>query len=238
MNKFKSIRIISKKQWLIESKRIRYINDSTDKSKECDWQTKHTTDKEHISIFCSIGEWGSNLTDLLLDFRYDKYDFVKEAHRKALFRYYTKIFLISSEILTDFQDIIIYLKSYPDKKKQKLARQFLTNKNLTFTFQELMNYINHICKHKFGDAQKDSKYHLCNHHIEYEFEDSKIYRKNKINISTLNLANKQGAKIEVPKLIDIINQILFCYEKLDDALNDKTLNINTKLKPFIKTNTL
>ena len=97
-----------------------------------------------------------------------------------------------------------------------------------------MGYINNVCKHKFGDLQCNAKYHLCNHHIDYVFKDSKSFSGNTKNIRIAHLLNGVGAKIEVPKLIEIINQILFCYKQVDDVLRNNTLNIDTKLKQFVQ----
>jgi hypothetical protein len=237
MNKFKYTRIPNKAYWLRESKRKRYINDNINNSLECEWQTTFSNNNEHISIFCSLGEWSANLTDLLFDGRIDTLDFDNEAHRNALFRYYTRILLVASEILTDFQDIVLYLKRFSgnnDNKKRDKARRFLSDPNLSFNFQQLFNYINQVCKHKFGDAQITSRYHICNHHIDYEFVDSKNYRSNVHNRKITNLNHGNGTKIEIPALKDIIDQILYCYVQLDKVLKDNSIDVESKLQSFVR----
>lgn len=73
---------------------------------ECDWQNGYNGG--HVHLFCSLGDWASNLTDLLKDDRYDELDLESEDDAKLLFRHYTRMLLIISEILTDFQDIYIH----------------------------------------------------------------------------------------------------------------------------------
>lgn len=52
------------------------INDELTGSWECKWQDAATErNYNHISIFCSLGDWGSNVTDILKDNRYDSYSF-------------------------------------------------------------------------------------------------------------------------------------------------------------------
>lgn len=238
MDRFRIHRIAAKKRWLKETKRVRYINDNINDALECKWQMIIPDRNKHISIFCSIGEWGSNITDVLCDLSIDHLDFENKNHRNSIFRYYTRLLLIVSEILTDFQEFIIYFKSFKDKDKklnQNKARILMIDRRLPFTTQQLFDYINHICKHKFADAKKYSKYHLCNHHIDYDFKDSKSFRHDTKNICITDLTFKETEKLEILSLVEIINQVLFCYDKLDEILNDRTLNIQTKLTPFAKT---
>jgi len=49
------------------------INDDITGSFECKWQDRATfaLGYEHISIFCSLGEWANNISDILKDESYD-----------------------------------------------------------------------------------------------------------------------------------------------------------------------
>lgn len=231
-NTFKEIRLNAKSHWHTVTKRKRnktQINDDINDTFECNWQRDLVHPNEHASIFCSIGEWATSITDFLHDSRFDDYTFNSERQRLALFRHYTRFFLIASEILVDFEDMI---KHFNDKQKD--VRAFLKDSTLSFSFDEIMGYINNVCKHKFGNLKCDAKYHLCNHHIDYVFKDSKTFAPNRNNIRVSNLKSRTGSKIEVPALIEVINQILFCYQKLDLILRDNTLNIKLKLQWFIK----
>lgn len=203
LNRFKSVRNNARKFWLSITKRKRYINDIVVDKYECDWQENYVPEDKHNSIFCSLAEWSSNITDLLYENSYDKYDFVTCRYKMCLFRYYTRFLLITSEILTDFQDAIIYLKPYTENHKQR-ARNDLTDNSLYFSSHELFEYINNVCKHKFGERGRASfKYHLCNNHINYIFKDDPNYisSPNRITINNLNTVNFQhGMDLEVPSL--------------------------------------
>ncbi len=51
------------------------ISDNFDKSIECKWQDKaFDYGYTHISVFCSLGQFVTHITDLLRDYRYDKYE--------------------------------------------------------------------------------------------------------------------------------------------------------------------
>lgn len=232
VNTFKETRLNTKSRWHTITKRKRsatQINDNMTDSFECNWQRDFVQAEEHASIFCSIGEWATSITDFLHDSKFDNCSFSYKSQRIALFRHYTRLLLITSEILVDFEDIIKHLNN-----KQKNVRAYLSDNSLSFSFNDIMAYINNVIKHKFDKLQCDAKYHLCNHHIDYDFKDSKTFKTIHNNIRVSHLKSNEGSRIEVPSLIEIINQILFSYQKLDNILRDRNLNIDSKLKPFIK----
>src|SRR5690348_12096578 len=70
---------------------------------ECAWQNRNDTGA-HVNAFCSLADFGTHITDLLKDGRFDSYGF-DEPRSDRLFRHYTLILLIASELLTDFQDM-------------------------------------------------------------------------------------------------------------------------------------
>lgn len=177
MTNFSKIRKKSLAHWKFRSKRVFKVTDNLAESIECSWQNKaFDLEYNHISIFCSIGQFGSHITDLLRDYRFDKYEFDQsEEKNELIFRYYSRVLLIVSEILTDFQDLYIMavdnlttkqlsgLQSKVLKDKQDNARYKLSNN--TIKIKELLDFINKICKHK------TSNFHICNHHIKFLFED-------------------------------------------------------------------
>ncbi|HNY56505.1 MAG TPA: hypothetical protein PKI86_12795, partial [Chitinophagales bacterium] len=118
VNSYGIIRKRALKYWLKKTKRKREINtfnDDFSKSLDCTWQNKaEKLGYNHISIFCSLGEWSTNLSDLLFEEKYDnlKYDDDYE----IIFRIYTRYFLIISEILEDFVLINKEIKILKDKK--------------------------------------------------------------------------------------------------------------------------
>ena len=194
------------------------VNDDITGSFECRWQDRATSEfrYDHISIFCSLGEWANNISDNLKDKSCDNHKFVYDEDSKALFRYYTRILLITSEILTDFQDIIKYI----DSLKTKEAREFLSDKN--GEIDSFFEFVNKVCKHKTNEI------HLHNHHLPIGFEDceaSYIYKGKNIlqkPISIANLDLKESDGILIPKLSYFIQVILKCYISLDKLFEEDT----------------
>jgi hypothetical protein len=181
------------------------VNDDITASFECKWQDRATLclGYEHISIFCSLGEWANNISDILREETYDNYNFLYEEHSKALFRYYTRLLLVISEILTDFENILQELEN-PDSQK---IREFLSAKK--GEINSIFAFINNICKHK------TSSLHRCNHHLPIWFEDCKEPHpfKNPISISNLDFDHPDG--ILIPKIDYFVGVIIQCYTRLD-----------------------
>lgn len=54
-------------------------HDNIEQSYECNWQLKYQApdkaQQDHYSIFCSMGEWNTIITDYLTDKRWDALDF-------------------------------------------------------------------------------------------------------------------------------------------------------------------
>jgi hypothetical protein len=220
--------------WKSRSRRVYKTTDNLNNSIECEWQKRSwALGYNHISIFCSVGQFGSHITDLLRDYRYDKYDFDKDEDvNEIIFRFYSRILLVTSEILTDFQDLYILaenkistkqfggLRGKDLKAKQDKARKELSSN--TNKIQLLLDYINKICKHK------TSNIHLCNNHIKYLFQDYHNLKNYKKKIEIGNIKNytsydpatfKRNVKpdyIVVPSLIEIIDIIINGYEVLED----------------------
>jgi hypothetical protein len=127
---FKDVRQQAFDLWERETNRVCSLdNDDMTGSIECKWQdrARDQLGYEHISMFCSLGEWANNITDILKDFSCDYYNFLNETHCQALFRYYTRFLLVISEMLTDFEEIIKKSKAV----KQRQARKFIANSNKT-----------------------------------------------------------------------------------------------------------
>lgn len=232
MANFKEIRIESKRHWYQKTKRKRYINDLTTDAFECQWQINLVDSSKHNSFFCSLGEWNTHISDFLLDCSFDKFEYVVPRYNKSLFRHYTRFFLIVSEILTDFQDLLIYLTN----DSMADVRYLLSKPAHSFSFQNFMDYVNHICKHKGGQRRAFKKYHCLNHHIEYKFLDNGLPSSTgDITINNLLTAPVSTHQmIEVPKLLDIIDQILFCYDVTDGILNRMTAVMATKMSIYEK----
>jgi hypothetical protein len=242
MSVFKPVREKALQQWLAKTKRIRNVNDDFNDSIECSWQRELVPDEMHNSIFCSLGEWNSNITDIVNETGIDNLDFEDEEHRKAIFRYYTRLMLVVSEILTDFQDFLIYLKNYPgnrDTRNRRATKRF-NDPSLVFSCKELFKFINNVCKHKIGNTtQSVIKYHKCNHHIDYTVKDDPAFEKKKNSLKVKNIISKkirENMTIEIPSLEEVLKQVEYGYEVLDQALNAKRpkKRIRTRLSVYEK----
>jgi hypothetical protein len=235
MTNFSLIRRNALNHWKTRTGRVFKISDNLTDSFECSWQgNAENFGYKHISIFCSIGQFGSHLTDLFRDYRFDKYEFDQsEVINELIFRYYSRILLIVSEILTDFQDLYILaddklttkqlggLSGAELKEKHNIARTKLANDSIKI--KELLEFINKICKHK------TSNFHICNNHIEFLFEDFhtdiKAKRK-KVELgniksftsydSTTFKKHKKPNYIVLPKFEYIIDIIIGGYIVLDE----------------------
>lgn len=196
---------------------------------ECIWQN-HFSDKypnEHYSIFCSIGEWNSNISDCLKDSRYDKLSFNDEEDREILFRYYTRLLLIISETLTDFQDMINVFEDDKSLKQEDIRKYLSQFNDSDKELQNVFDFINTICKHKTNN------FHFCNHHTKISFEDGLINKNHtKDTISILNLNDyikrrKIATEIIIPKLSYFLKQITTGYELLHHLfVSDETKFLN------------
>jgi hypothetical protein len=226
---FKTIRESAFQYWLSETKRIR--KDETDRfdaSFECTWQARFAPINEletlHYSVFCSIGSSNSNISDMLDDKRYDNFIF-DESTQDILFRYYTRIYLIASEILTDFQDTLTVFRTGNINAAGRTAENNLSRIELEIqgqpdTIQNLFDFINKIFKHKTRNI------HSCNHHMHLYFEDSAQPQPTSdfldINNVKSVLASVQNNTIIalpeyiiIPPLRHILSIIVHCYKVVD-----------------------
>lgn len=184
------------------------LSDSFDGAYECDWQNNFNGG--HVNLFCSLGDWACNLTDILKDNRFDNFSFENEEQSLVLYRFYTRLMLVASELLTDFQDIYLHtITLKPGKQNNSTARTFYFPNETPDRITKVLNFINSTCKHKTQHI------HICNDHLPVHFEDS-LKRKRKLNylsLSDTTTSNKNG--ILIPKLEYIIKTILICYRRLN-----------------------
>jgi hypothetical protein len=212
MTKFRNIRIAALELWakktgrqIMDAYGNYRVTDDFVAAYECRWQNQYQS--AHVHLFCSLGSWASNLTDLFLDSRFDEMDLDDGEEGEILYRHYTRILLVVSEILTDFQDI--YLKLLPKGTAKSVARSFYFPG--TVNFNEIMNFINHVCKHKVGHI------HYCNSHHPIYFEDSSMRRPRKYAYVQLGDDNHAGkTAVLVPSLEIIVRRIVHCYARLNN----------------------
>lgn len=186
-------------------------NDNFSGAYECKWQ--NSFEGSHVNLFCSLGDWACNLTDLLKETKYDKLFFKDPEEAKVVFRYYTRILLIVSEMLTDFQDIYLQAENLHLKKKQ-VARTYYSRFSKVDEYTRMFDFINCICKHKTQHL------HQCNNHSKIIFEDvgSVPLNLKYIRLGDTNTSTEKDA-ILVPELSKIIGLVTVSYSILDIYFN-------------------
>jgi hypothetical protein len=199
------------------------LTDSYQGAYECDWQNNSGTG--HVNLFCSLGDWGCNLSDMLKDTRYDTFDLDDTEQGQVIYRYFTRIMLIVSELLTDFQDIYIKAKNFTGNAANQKARSFYFPRDNRIT--TILNYINRTCKHKTNNI------HVCNNHFPIVFEDS-VKRRSR-NFSYLSMSNSVTTgktAILVPKLEFLVISIVHCYRKLNNYFKTNKAEFNALCTHF------
>lgn len=229
--KFEIVRKEALAYWKEYSGRsCRGFNENISETYECTWQNiaSEKFGNNHISIFCSIGEWASNISDILKDESLDNLDMRIHRHRPALFRFYTRFLLITSEMLTDFQDMYQVYSGV----QQKVARKFLSPSDNEI--DQLFSYINSVCKHKVP------KVHKCNHHLPIWFEDlsQPTHRLNQIRVGNLEFNSSKRPLIVVPQLQYVLYLILFAYSVLDDEFRKQDQNFKKFCSEYSETQIL
>lgn len=160
-----------------------------DKNEWCKLQEEFAEKKLHSNFICSFIDWLDNLTDLLTDERFDskKFDSYEDSH--VLFRYYTRVLLVASEILEDYTALHRSIIATKEKKD--------TRRDLNEDLHWLLGFINTVCKHKSGKYNL----HSCNNHLDIFFKDFD-------DRLDLEYPSKANPKIVVPSLEFIIQMIV------------------------------
>jgi hypothetical protein len=231
---FQQTREAALQLWLAGTNRVRDEgSDNFSDGYECTWQNKFQPyvegNTDHYSIFCSLGEFSTNLTDILEDIQYDKRQFDNEQDQQVLYRHYTRTFLFASEIITDFQDILTGLRLGNRPTGNQLSHgkgqsRIELNTGLPAdTINNMFNYINNVFKHKVNNI------HICNHHLPIHFEDSGTVfgYAHPVSVGTINTFIQQNNiqagtipthdSVEVPSLVRLIEIVLNCYRVVDNA---------------------
>lgn len=242
--RFYEIRVNALKKWEANTSRLfnnNYSalgNDELYESYECSWQNLYQ--EKHVHVFCSVGEWANNITDILQDNRYDYLNMNEEDEAKILFRYYTRLLLVVSELITDFQDIVIEFNSTNMDAARKILSGYnikeealkfdLSNKELQKEIYNavnvLMDYINTVYKHKFGKS-KQNKLHRFNNHLPIVFQSDQNIEEifNYINL----VSSRSVENVLVPNLDLILEIINTCYCQLNETFTIPENNIQFKL---------
>jgi len=210
--KFKVMREIALNSWRERTKRTPEIAGFSAfvDAYECQWQEKHAGEY-HNNFFCSLGEFATNIDDLLEDQRFDDIDInedcsVEYENSGKLYRYYCRFLLVSEQIIEDFETAL-KLKKDDDWKPVQLKK-----------------FVNWIIKHR-----SDGPFHFnrTNEHLEFLFggihpdiEDESIL--NFENYAKENYDITKIVAILMPPLETIIDILIMCYMRLDQRLNDET----------------
>ena len=180
---------------------------------ECEWQRKSWEifgDEWHVPHFCSLGDWGCNITDVLLDSRLDNLSFGVEPEQSFLYRYYTRFMLLTVEMINDFVDILLLAELSTGTKtdrKNSLSHAIAD-------VNELTNLINSLCKHK-ADKADGGHIHFHNHHLPVWFEDCGLAHPFKAPISQDKAIQSAPDGIIVPSLVMLTQVIIDGYQTID-----------------------
>ena len=193
------------------------------KSFECRWQGRAGKAAKkndwHVPHFCSLGEWASGITDLLLQEHLDDLCFSFGANLREedkllnnmLWRQYTRILLLVEQICGDLISLHREVTGETASSIRKKLSKIITQ-------EQLFGFINNVCKHKDGNKSKGQGFHSHNHHLPLYFLDSnsQCNFKNAYSILKVSHANNSTPDgIVVPKLIDIIQTLVESYESVD-----------------------
>jgi len=227
---FGPVRSAALDMWLHATYRVRdSTSDNISGAYECRWQNgfqdADSERIEHYSVFCSMGEWNTNLTDWLMDDRFDHLSFESDDDKDLLFRHHTIFFLLISEMLTDFQDVLtVYrLGRFPvrgDRDQNDISRRMLDFPGLEGTIQNIFDYINNVFKHK------TKNFHTCNHHLYIYFEDAGLSYESAGSITIHDATRiirdfREGRtsetpnKVVIPNITFIIAVLANSYQVLD-----------------------
>lgn len=189
----------------------------------CQWQMMAgSSGFGHVSIFCSVWDWAANLTDILLDDRFDAYpihQLESEPHQNAididdslheiapavLSRHYFRTLVLAAEVLEDLTNLRSSMTD--DLRAKKNSRNDLSQTPLLV--DTLIKYVNKICKHKGG-------LHKCNHHLPKRFLDEELG----FDLRHYEDWDFLNACIEIPRYVDIIETVTGAFKRVDQLLRE------------------
>ena len=211
---FKTIRETALDNWNTELNRKREdggYSDNYSESNLCNWQNECLAVNKHCSFICSFGDWLDNISDLLRDPRFDQ---LLNEEPQVLFRFYTKILLILSEIIEDIITLDKNVKEYNGKKDATAHIEigYFGEGEL----KAISEFINSVCKHK---TERDNL-HIHNHHLKIEFVDfgdkehENQIRLNNQDWTTIN----KNTTILIPELSYFIQVIIRLNKRFDNLL--------------------
>lgn len=228
MTKFGEIRLQVLKNWHEGLDRKRNEGELTDDYSESAWckiQNECTDNGKHCSFICSLGDWLDNISDLLHDNRFDE---LTEENYDVLFRYYTRILLLVSEVIEDF---VMLNKQILNLDRKKEASRDLENGILTANeLKELSQFINTVCKHK----TENNNLHVHNHHLLIEFNDlGATEHDNQIRLNNQDWTSiNQDTTILIPSLKYFIDLVIKTNNKILHYINNNAEYKNKLLELY------
>ncbi|MEP7110656.1 MAG: hypothetical protein ABI760_21870 [Ferruginibacter sp.] len=227
--KFRSVRLNALKLWnreLGRSRRFGALSDDYSKSEWCQIQGTCSENGKHCNFICSYCDWLDNISDQLRDERFDNLS--TNTDYLVLFRYYTRILLIVSEITQDFIMINKIAKKLGSKEasEKDLEENILPVKELN----RLSQFINTVCKHK----SERNNLQVHNHHLVIEFEDfNEMIHENQINFNNQDWNEMNSATtILMPKLTFFIEIIISLNNKILSNISNDTNFKNNLLDKY------
>jgi len=192
---------------------------------ECRWQNRSDElGRNHVSFFCSLGAFNGHITDLLTDERFDHLKFGEvEEFDEVLFRYYSRVLLVTSEILDDFRKVSSSLFSVnADQLSPNLNKLIAFTNNAVKHKIKLFHYCSHIQIWFYDNANDPvlSLPSLTTHGMWVDVDDNN----NPIYETYEDFKKDEDTSIVslmVPSLLSMIETIIECYESLDKILEDQ-----------------
>lgn len=215
--KFEEIRINAWERWQEKLNRHRQSTELTDDYSEsllCQWQTACTEEVGlHCSFYCSLGDWLNNISDDLTDPRFDRLD---SDDYEILFRYYTRVIKLVSEVLEDF--VTLHGKVKNLKGKKAMGADFSNTFWGESELSDLSGFINSVTKHK----AEGRNLHVCNHHLTIVFADfGAKEEENQIRTDQLNWDNVNNeTTILMPSLNYLVDVVEGLHIRLGELLVD------------------
>ncbi len=197
--------------WKTSSSRIREpgsADDDFSNSIVCNLQNRVGEiygETAHLALFCNLGDWECHITDILLDTSNDEVRFDDDNHARKLFRYYSRLMLIVSELVADISSVVATTKSNK-KKSDKVHRNEISNGDA------LCGFVNNFVKHKSKNS------HCHDHHLPIAFEDSGNVTKSEKDITFDALNSEDKERFFIPRLQSIVEIALSCETVLREKL--------------------
>ena len=155
----------------------------------------------HLALFCNLGDWGSQISDLLLDTSNDEVNLTNGDTARKLFRYYTRLMLIIAELVADIAELATVLEGQTKGNRKSIKDG-----------DELIAFVNNFVKHK-----KNNSY-CHDHHLPIVFADTHNESATTEDVTFGQLSAENSKRFFIPKLKSIVEIALASEKKLIEVL--------------------